>query len=106
MREADGPRYRRGRKRKPRADPAQLLLFGPSTRVVCGVVLDDVEAGLFDLAVASGELAVAPDLPVWSGLPLAWERWCAQEGRPCRVREVPAPCSWRPPEAEQTQEQE
>lgn len=55
---------------------------------VLGVELDEIEAGLLDLAIARGELVVTPCLPVYSPVPEAWRRWCEFHDLEHRVRHV------------------
>src|SRR5262249_45229354 len=41
-------------------------------RTVCGLDLDEVEAGLFEQAQNAGELLITPDMPCSSPVPEAW----------------------------------
>jgi hypothetical protein len=56
--------------------------------VVCGVELSAGELEVFEEAKAAGELIVGPWTPLGSRVVEAWRRWCEQEHRPHRVREV------------------
>jgi hypothetical protein len=56
--------------------------------VVCGVALDEVEAGLFREAVECGELVIDPAMPLASPVPLAWKRYCELSSVEHAVREV------------------
>jgi hypothetical protein len=71
--------------------PGECTLEGGCVRdfqEVEGLELSPLEAEVFDLAVATGELVLSPDVPVASHLEQVWWRHCLSHGLPYRVREV------------------
>jgi hypothetical protein len=55
-------------------------------RFVCGLELNEIEAGIFCRAVSLSRLDVERWLPINSRVPEAFRRWCRENGRECIVK--------------------